>query len=342
MEFTLVSTVYNEAKRLELTISDLENQSLQPSEIIITDAGSNDGTLKILSDWKNSSKIPIHIIVEPKCNVAEGRNLAIKASKYGIIASTDFGCRFDKDWLKSIIAPFKDNHVMVVGGSFTVKEEEQLTLPAKAAYIINNGYKINVFANNFIPSSRSIAYKKEVFNKVGGYCEWLTLAADDFVFGREIIANKYSINLVDKPLVFWGRHNELILFEKEAFRYGLGDGEAKLDVSSKVKNSIQFLMRRMFFVFFAICFFVPLNINIVLIFLFILSLGFRQYLLYVIKPWIALKSKKYNFKVLLFSFLLFEKTQFNYLKGYLKGYFSKDSKHITGARLLAFRLNQKN
>lgn len=48
MEFTLISTVFNEARRLELTISELASQSLQPNEIIITDASSTDGALEIL------------------------------------------------------------------------------------------------------------------------------------------------------------------------------------------------------------------------------------------------------------------------------------------------------
>ena len=48
MQFTLVSTIFNESRRLPQTIADLEAQTVQPTEIIITDAGSTDGTWALL------------------------------------------------------------------------------------------------------------------------------------------------------------------------------------------------------------------------------------------------------------------------------------------------------
>ncbi|WP_394334976.1 glycosyltransferase [Niastella yeongjuensis] len=51
-QFTLVSTVFNERKRIDKTIEDLRNQTLQPAEIIITDAGSTDGTYEALIEWQ--------------------------------------------------------------------------------------------------------------------------------------------------------------------------------------------------------------------------------------------------------------------------------------------------
>ena len=61
-KFTLVSTVFNEARRLDQSIADIEAQTCPPNEIVITDAGSTDGTWKILNDWKDRSDIPIKIL----------------------------------------------------------------------------------------------------------------------------------------------------------------------------------------------------------------------------------------------------------------------------------------
>lgn len=342
-QFSLVSTVFNEAKRLEVTIQDLESQTLQPNEIIITDAGSNDGTIEILEKWKRSSSIPIKIIVKPRCNVAEGRNLAIKESSYDIIVSTDFGCRFDKNWLQSLLFPFGNEMVEVVGGAFTVIEADQITLAAKAAYIVNNGYNIDVNAKWFIPSSRSIAYRKKVFDKIGGYCEWLTLAADDFVFGKEILANNYKIFIVDKPYVFWGRHTKFLAYKKEAERYGLGDGEAMIAFFAKIKNLAQVFMRLFFvlsLVFFIINTVLGFKIIVPLIGMLVFSIGFRQYYIYVVKPWLRFCSKKYSLKTLWASFYLFEIVQFAYLKSYFKGYFFSSDKIKNEAKALAHRLNK--
>ena len=80
MIFSLVSTIFNEAKRLRQTIADLEAQTIKPAEIIIiTDAGSNDASWEILTEWQHQSSVPIVLLKEEGCNVARGRNLAIKA-----------------------------------------------------------------------------------------------------------------------------------------------------------------------------------------------------------------------------------------------------------------------
>ena len=78
LKFTLVTTVFNEITRLDKTIRDIEAQIILPDEIIITDAGSSDGTIERLEKWKDDSSIDIIVLQKPGCNVAEGRNLAIK------------------------------------------------------------------------------------------------------------------------------------------------------------------------------------------------------------------------------------------------------------------------
>lgn len=340
MDFSLVSTVFNEARRLELTIRDIENQTLKPSEIIITDAGSTDGTYEMLEKWALESEISIVVLQKLKCNVAEGRNIAIKNTKYDIIASTDFGCRFEPSWLESIITPFSDPTVEVVGGAFTVKESDIITPAAKAEYILSNGYNINVNSGTFIPSSRSIAYRKYVFDRIGGYCEWLTLAGDDMVFGLEIQARNYKTINVPRPNVSWGRHEQAKGYIKEMFRYGLGNGEAHVDQSNTIKYSV-FLFLRILFGLNLICmaFSAILRIPIIipLVIFAITAYAFRPYLSFV-KRWYKFRSEKYDFNTLICGFGLYEKMKISYIKGYIKGYYSSTSLQKDQAILLKARL----
>lgn len=322
-KFTLVSTVFNEASRIQHTINDIENQTVSPAEIIITDAGSTDGTIERLHQWKDSSSIPITILVKQGCNVAEGRNLAIRNSLNPIIVSTDFGCRFHPDWLKSLIEPFSDSQVEVVGGSYTVLETDIITKAAKAAYLISDGYDVNVHAKWFIPSSRSIAYRKRVFEKIGGYCEWLTLAADDLVFGKELLANGIGVHVVDRPYVYWGRHTSALGYVKESYRYGLGDGEARVNLRSTLSSGFEIVLRYSFFLFlFSIIFSFFLKFHFRMYWwLGILFLpAFRSYFVYF-KNWLKYRSEKFNFSVFLYGIGLLERTRVSYLKGYLKGYY---------------------
>ncbi len=337
--FTLVSTVFNESHRLENSIEELKNQTLQPAEIIITDAGSTDGTYEMLLAWKERSDIPITIFQKNRCNVAEGRNIAIRAARYDLIASTDFGCRFHPEWLESIITPFNDPAIKAVGGAFAVMDADICTLPAKAAYLLFDGYKDAIHEDWFTPTSRSVAYYKEVFEAVGGYCEWLTLAADDTVFGRVAKKIGYRFHMVDKRYVYWGRHTTALAYAKEAFRYGLGDGEAHINGRSTLSKAIELVMRSLFGI--GLCVLIPLILLHMLSEAWLWTLlpcvvGFRSYFRHA-TIWFRLRSEKYTFVVFLYSFYLLEYTRYYYLKGYYKGYFHSPAFRKTGVDILKKR-----
>jgi len=329
--FSLVTTVFNEKKRLDQSIADIENQILKPDEILIADAGSTDGTLERINDWKKESKIEIVVFVLQGCNIAEGRNQAIRRAKHELIVSTDFGCRYKPEWLQSLISPFGNEEVKVVGGAFEIIREEVKTLAAKADYVLQNGYPA-IMDQYFSASSRSIAYYKSVWEQIGGYLEWLTLAADDTIFWRMVKANKIKYYLVNQPNVYWLRHKTFTAFSKEAYRYGLGDGESLINFGNMKSHIFETVCRYLFF----IClFFSPLILvsgNWLFILLLLpLSFGLRSYTR-AYKNWNNLKL--FGFQVLIASFWLIEKSRWQYLKGYLKGWLSPTTAQAEGRKKL--------
>jgi len=326
--FSLVSTVFNEIDKIDQTISDINKQTLKPTEIIIVDAGSTDGTFERLNKWTSETTIPITILQQKKCNVAQGRNLAIINTKYEIIVSTDFGCRFHQDWLKSLIEPFYNSGAQVVAGSFSAVIPAKPTLLNKADYILSNQYKINL-DKYFVASSRSIAYYKSVWEKLGGYCEWLTLAADDTIFWRMIVAQNIPYHLVSDAYVYWGRHNTLRAFGRETFRYGLGDGEAKINFRNFLSLCVETALRYFLFAGLLSFIFIP---SFYFIILSPCLLGLRSYK-FAFNKWKNSKND-YNSKVLFFCIILIETTRINYLKGYLKGLIFANEKQKAGRKIL--------
>jgi GT2 family glycosyltransferase len=247
--------------------------------------------------------------------------MAINAAKYPIIVSTDFGCRFETDWLKFMIAPFKNDDVKIVGGAYGVLEAEQTTLAAKAAYILSGGYKVDVYFKRFIPSSRSIAYRKEVFEKVGGYNEDLTLAGDDTLFGRQLLAHGFEIFPNPHVGVYWGRHKKASGYKKEAYRYGLGDGEAKGSLRNFISMSIEMVLRYMLFLYSAMLIVLYLSGSfrgIYLLFAIPMLFGLRSYKRYV-GNWLKFGRKKYGGKVFFYGLYLLEATTQQYISGYIHG-----------------------
>lgn len=339
--FTLVTTVFNEMRRLDNTIRDIENQTLKPTEIVIVDAGSKDGTLDRLDKWSKESSISIKVIVKPKCNVAEGRNLAIKEATYPLIASTDFGCQYHPKWLESIMTPFEDPSVRCTVGSFTVQEELVKNLAQRADWILQNGYQ-TALDEFFVPSSRSIAYYKDVWEECGEYPEWLTLTADDTIFYYVLKKKGIPYKVIPEPYVYWIRHTSAKAFYKESYRYGVGQGEGKISLRNFFSTTIETGIRWGFF----------LNLLLVIINgIFCLGLpawwaltlipmlvGFRSYK-NAYKNWQGLKNEKYNLQAYLYALVMIEYNRYYHIKGYIEGYWFADERKQKGAAELAALLN---
>lgn len=330
--FTLVSTVFNEAGRLSQSLKDIAQQTVYPTEFIIVDAGSTDGTVEQISTWATQMPFKVTVIVSPGASVAKGRNVAIEAASTECIVSTDFGCRYSSHFLEKMITPLGDDIRRVVGGGYSVIENEIQTLAAKATFVLSNGYYCKP-QPGFIPSSRAIAYSKASWEKAGKYPEWLTLAADDLVFGLVLLQQKASFYYVDDIVVYWGRHIKTTAYIKEAFRYGLGDGEAEVNKREIVVKTVETGIR---YVSWLYCLIIlglgckgSVSTGVYLGFIpFIL--GYKSYVR-AIRYWWRLDHSKYTIQVLLFSFYLIERTRVSYIKGYIKGYFFKSKTQAAGA-----------
>ncbi|MBI2007579.1 MAG: hypothetical protein HYS83_02705 [Candidatus Blackburnbacteria bacterium] len=79
----------------------------------------------------------------------------------------------------------------------------------------------------FLPSSRSIAFRKSMWKKVGGYPERFS-HNEDFVFDHNL--KKADVQFLFEPeaVVYWDPPRNLREAAKKFFRYALGDAESRL------------------------------------------------------------------------------------------------------------------
>jgi len=238
--FSLVTTCRNEIKSLPRWKQNILDQTRQPNEIVIVDAFSNDGTYEFLVDWsKNDNRIQL---IQEKGAAAFGRNLAIKKTKHEHILSTDMGVRLSNNWCEELIVPFEqDDSIEVVAGD-TCIDKETLNSPVSFAeyYIEDGGF--SHFKPEYVIQNRSASFLKRVWAEVGGLPEDLTFYADDSVFGRQIIQNKYKMAFAPKAMTFWSRPDKFSLYKKEQFNYGYGDGEALIKTPYMVKLMMKGLL----------------------------------------------------------------------------------------------------
>jgi len=182
MNVSFVMTVLNEEKTINSFLASLANQSKLPDEIIIVDAGSVDKTITKIKNEKlktKKNKITIELLKRKGFNRSQGRNEAIKKAKGEIIVTSDAGCVLDKEWLKEITKPFlKAGGPSVVSGFYLPTGE---SLFQKILGQLTSVSLKDIDKENFLPSSRSLAFKKSAWTKVGGYPKELNYC-EDLVF----------------------------------------------------------------------------------------------------------------------------------------------------------------
>jgi len=227
---SLIATVLNEGANIHRLMHSLAAQTCLPDEVVIVDGGSRDDTVSIIKSY--ADQLPLRVLVEPDCNISQGRNRAIAAAHGEIIAVTDAGVELAPDWFENITRPFRDDaSVQVVGGFFQAEATTPFEL-AMGATVLPLVDEIN--PATFLPSSRSIAFRKTAWEAVNGYPEWLDYS-EDLVFDLRLRAISGQQSAISKNFIFepsavvaFRPRKSLRSFFKQYYLYARGDGKADL------------------------------------------------------------------------------------------------------------------
>ncbi|HDN78870.1 MAG TPA: glycosyltransferase [Chloroflexi bacterium] len=221
MKVSVIITVKNEERTIGKLLDSLKAQTIQPDEIIIVDGGSTDKTTQIIRSYEGT--LPIKLVVEPGTNISQGRNIAIRMAKGEIIASTDAGVRLVPNWLEAITRPFKEGAVVVSG--FFLPDVEGAFETAMGATVLP--HLSDIEPRKFLPSSRSVAFLKEAWEKAGGYPEWLDYC-EDLIFDFKLRRLYGPFPFVPEAIAYFKPRTNLRDFFIQYYRYARGDGKADL------------------------------------------------------------------------------------------------------------------
>ncbi len=231
MRVSLVATVLNEAHSLPRLLDSLAAQSRQPDEVVICDGGSTDGTTAIL---EAEDRFPLRLLHQPDANISQGRNKAIESATGEIVAVTDAGVRLDVRWLENILAPFERGETSVVAGFFRPDPRTMFEM-AMGATVLPELQDIQ--PKQFLPSSRSIAFRREAWEAVGGYPEWLDYC-EDLVFDFRLRAACGPFVFAPDAVAYFRPRPNLRAFVVQYYRYARGDGKADL---WRLRHAIRYL-----------------------------------------------------------------------------------------------------
>ncbi len=220
---SLIITVKNEASSLPRLLDSIRSQTCQPDEIVVADGGSADATLELLRNY--SARLPLVILSCPGANISQGRNAAIARARGPIIASTDAGVRLHPGWLEALTRPFDSPTPPDVVAGFFLPDRHGTFETALAATTLPALRDIR--PDRFLPSSRSIAFRKAAWERVHGYPEWLDYC-EDLIFDLDLRAAGFRFEFTPDACVHFRPRPRLGQFFRQYYLYARGDGKANL------------------------------------------------------------------------------------------------------------------
>lgn len=188
----------------------------KPFEIIVVDANSTDGTPDIVKDYASRFK-EVKFFSYDRTR-GKSRNYGVKQAKGEAIAFTDGNCTANPSWLKELRKRLSEGFDIVAGKTNRA-----------GSFGFNNLSRVGIYHKGGDASfpTCNIAYKKSLFEKIGGFDPWFKEAEDVDINYRALDSGaKMSYN--EKAIINHIGAETPSSFIKKSFWYGFGRKELNI------------------------------------------------------------------------------------------------------------------
>lgn len=224
MTVAVVTAALNESNSITRLLDALSRQSRKPDLFVIADGGSTDGTIQKVVSLSPALPFPVRVLSVPG-KIAKGRNAAISQIRADIIAVTDADCVPVNDWLEALTSPIERDGVDAVAGGYYA----DASTPIERAIATFTWVPLSSRSKRFLPSHRSVAYLRRVWQAIGGYNEDID-SGEDTLFDLEI-EKRFPFALAPGALVAWRPRKTIKKAAWQQLFYGAGDGQARTQLS---------------------------------------------------------------------------------------------------------------
>jgi glycosyltransferase involved in cell wall biosynthesis len=200
MKISVIVPVRNEEESIRALLDGLIGQTRRPDEIVITDGGSTDRTIKIIEEYVERGA-PIHLIREEMALPGRGRNLAAERAAFPWLAFTDAGIRPAGTWLAELAERVeREQAADIVYGSWEPVTDSFFKECAAIAYLPPPAeFDGSLMRAQFIASAMM---RRSVWQAVGGFPEHLR-SAEDILFMAKVKEGKFRTVYAPQALVRW-------------------------------------------------------------------------------------------------------------------------------------------
>lgn len=231
---SVIVIVLNGERNIDNCIKSLIKQTYPSDfyEIIVVDNGSSDSTVD------RAKKFPVRIAYEPIQGIPMARNHGIKLAQGSIIAFTDSDCIADPNWLKRLIAPYRNPEIGIVGGSIHNITSEKENIIERFFLTTNFIAPPRQFRDSSYSyfTTANVSYRKDAIMKAG-YFDVRLKRCSDVDLSRKVQLNiGLKAAFVENSIIFHSHPRHL----KELIRFTRNNGYGEILMAIQWKNQENF------------------------------------------------------------------------------------------------------
>ena len=197
MKLSIVTVCLNSAATIEDTIRSVLCQGYGDIEYIIVDGISTDGTLDIISSYKNKIST---IISEPDRGLYDAMNKGVLLATGDVIGCLNADDVFaGNDVLSSIIEVFETKNTDAVYGDIVYVDSDDTSKVKR--YWKPGEYKSGAFYKGWVPPHPAFFCRKEVYATYGHFRDDMRIAADFELMLRFIEKHKIKVSYLPETIV---------------------------------------------------------------------------------------------------------------------------------------------
>lgn len=187
---SVVICARNEAENLKKNLPLILKQSYKNFEVILINHASTDNSLEILEEISRKNKrLKVYNFPEKQKGKKEALTFGINKTKNEYLLLSDADCKpLSNSWIQNMVRHLEKNEVVLGYGAYIAENKFINEIICYETIFIANQYM--TFAkkgNPYMGVGRNIAYRKELFYKVGGFKEHEKIkSGDDDLFIKSL------------------------------------------------------------------------------------------------------------------------------------------------------------
>ncbi len=183
-------------------------------EIILVDDGSTDNTGEI------GERMQVSVIRQGNRGPAAARNSGAKAARGAILVFTDSDCVPQSDWVKEMVRPFNDLHVIGVKGAYLCEEKNKTARFVQMEFEFKYKAMASQSTIDFI-DTYSAAYQRDVFLENNGFDENFPVpSVEDQELSFRLAGKGYKMVFQPLARVFHAHDHSIAEYMKR--KWGIG------------------------------------------------------------------------------------------------------------------------